>query len=335
MPEPLVTIIVPCYNMEKKIQRLFDSIFNQTYKQLYVVVVDDGSTDHSKQVILDFQKRMQQRFCEVEYVYKDNGGPGSAINVGLKYIKGDYFCWPDADDWLSLDSIKKRVNFLEENREYAMVRSDAFVYEESNLIEPIYCVSKKRANRFKETNLFEDYILERNVFFCPGCFMVRTSSYRDANPRMEIFEGRFGQNYQLLLPLVYHFRVGFIDECLYHYVIYKGSLSHSEDWYINSYKYHEEIIIETLKQIKMAEGERLFYEILTKQKYLIKSCLLALRNGDNKRFNHNIDMLDNNYFCYFGASLSRIMMAKPFSHIPGSFVILKYIYRLFGVNKNL
>lgn len=278
----LVSIIVPCYNMGSKIHRLLDSILNQTYQHLQVIIVNDGSTDNSAGVINSYKLRFQQQGIEVEYIYQENRGLGGAVNTGLKYIKGDYFCWPDADDWLSPDSIEKKMTFLETHQDYGFVRSDASVYLESDLANPIGRISRNSPDRFKEVNLMEDYILENNIIFCPGCHMVRTSAFKMVNPNMDIYEGRRGQNYQILLPMLYKYKFGFIDECLYHYVICSGSMSKGDDTYnkvLDRYNGLQTYIIETLKRMDMNKADFEYYSDLTYQKYYMKKALCAYDYG--------------------------------------------------------
>lgn len=328
MNSPLVTIIIPCYNMGGKIHRLLDSILVQTYTHLHVVVVDDGSTDNSKQVVHAYNERMAGRGIDYEYVYKPNGGLGSAINKGLKYIKGEYFCWPDADDTLEPESIEKRVEFLENNQDYGLVRSDANIYNESDLTQKVGCITNKAPSRFKETNLFEDYILAKNVIFCPGCHMIRTSAFKKINPEMEIFEGQNGQNYQMLLPMIYHYKFGFIDECLYNYVIYKGSMSHRVDLLERSFAWHQEIILQTLKRISMSDQERKYYENLTEQKYIVLKCLLALGNGNKKIFKNLYKSIDKDYIPLFSTtSVDQLRLGHICSYIPGVFTFFSYLLK--------
>ena len=286
----LVSILIPCYNMGDKIGNLLDSILRQTYKNLHVVIVNDGSTDNSDEVIESYKSKFQKAAIEIEYIYQANKGLGGAINTALKKIKGDFFCWPDADDTLTDDSVEKRVRFLENHPAYAFVRSDANVFLETDLLHPIGKISKNSPNRFKEYDLMEDYILERNVIFCPGCHMVKTDSFREVNPQMDIYEGRRGQNYQLLLPLLYKFKYGFIDECLYNYIIYSNSMSRGDNTYekcVERYEGLQSYILETLKRMKMKEEDYVYYSELTHQKYYMLRARKAFAYGLKEEYIEN------------------------------------------------
>lgn len=104
--DPLVSVIVPVYNEEKRLERCLNSIINQTYHNLEIIVVDDGSTDNSAS-ICDRYEEMDQR---IRVIHKKNGGVASARNAGLKEATGDYIGWVDADDWISCDMYEYLIN---------------------------------------------------------------------------------------------------------------------------------------------------------------------------------------------------------------------------------
>lgn len=83
MPEPLISIIMPCFNGEKYIEAAINSILAQNCQPIELIIIDDGSTDNSKEVIQAFGDKVQ-------YYYQPNGGPSKARNLGLTIAKGDY-----------------------------------------------------------------------------------------------------------------------------------------------------------------------------------------------------------------------------------------------------
>ena len=280
--KPLVSLIIPCYNMEKKIHRLMESLIRQTYKNLQLIFVNDGSVDKTLDIILSYRERFVSQGYDFKCITNENGGPGRAINTGLKMVEGDYFCWPDADDYLSDDSVEKKLQFLESHPEHGIVRSDARLYLEEDLEHPIGTLTGGYEGRFKETDLMEDYILENHALLCPGCHMIRTSAFREVCPDMDIFEGKGGQNHQLLLPMCYKFKFGYIDECLYNYIIYRASLTQrykTFDDLVGKCAEGELYITETLKRIPMPKTYFDYYCELTKQKYIVRRALLAFDFG--------------------------------------------------------
>jgi glycosyltransferase involved in cell wall biosynthesis len=292
--------------MGDKIHRLLDSIIIQTYTKLQVIIVDDGSTDNSADVIKSYIKKATEKGIQIEYVYRKNGGLGAAINTGLKHVNGDFFCWPDADDYLTPDSVEKKLNFLLEHEDYAFVRSDAAIFFENDLTKPVGCMTRKSPNRFKEVDLFEDYILEKDITFCPGCHMVRTASYKEVNPNMDIYEGRRGQNYQLLLPLLYRFKFGYIDECLYNFIYYSNSMSRGDDTFqkwVDRNAGLQSYILETLDRMSMEPEDYEYYKSLTLQKYIYQNACRAYDFGLRDEYKAYREKL---YDTRFLDSISRI-----------------------------
>ncbi len=113
MNKPFVSIITTCYNQTHHIRNTLNSVLNQTYSNWECIVVDDGSTDNSKEVIESFQK-MDSRFI---YVYKTNGGVTSARNYGFKMAKGNFIQFLDGDDSLLPEKLEKQIECFNKNPE--------------------------------------------------------------------------------------------------------------------------------------------------------------------------------------------------------------------------
>jgi glycosyltransferase involved in cell wall biosynthesis len=114
---PLVSIILPTYNREKYIKRAIESTLSQTYKNIELIIIDDGSTDKTKDVIQPYL--VDQR---VHYIYQQNKGASAARNNGIKVSKGKYIAVLDSDDfWCDRKKLEKQVKFLEEHPNYILV----------------------------------------------------------------------------------------------------------------------------------------------------------------------------------------------------------------------
>lgn len=101
----MISVIVPIYNVEKYLLKCLNSISEQTYKNLEVILVNDGSTDKSAIIAEKFAHR-DKRFI---YISKENGGLSSARNEGLKYATGEYIYFLDSDDWIQKDYLQAMV----------------------------------------------------------------------------------------------------------------------------------------------------------------------------------------------------------------------------------
>ena len=94
--EDLISVIVPIYNVEKYINRCIDSIIEQTYTNLEIILVDDGSTDNSGSICDEYAKKDNR----IKVIHKENGGVSSARNVGLDTAIGQYITFVDSDDYI-------------------------------------------------------------------------------------------------------------------------------------------------------------------------------------------------------------------------------------------
>lgn len=107
MSEPLVSVIIPVYNGENYLQQAIDSVINQTYEKIEIIVVNDGSTDHgaTEKIALSYGSK-------IRYFQKENGGVATALNYGINQMEGDYFAWLSHDDIFYPEKIKKQMHAL-------------------------------------------------------------------------------------------------------------------------------------------------------------------------------------------------------------------------------
>lgn len=106
----LISIIIPVLNGEQFIGKCLESVINQTYKNLQIIVIDDGSTDNTYQILKDYQ----QKDFRIEIIHQSNGGVSKARNNGLKSAKGQWICFIDADDYIETDYCKNMLNKVKE-----------------------------------------------------------------------------------------------------------------------------------------------------------------------------------------------------------------------------
>lgn len=218
-----VSIIMPCYNGEKTVERAIRSIMNQTYRPIELILVNDGSTDGTDNVIHALETELENCGVNFQYIQQQNLGLGGAIDTGLKYFTGKYLAWVDADDELLPQSVELRVSFLNEHPEYACVSSDAYIVEEESWDKPLGRISDGLEDNLDE-NQFE-HLLMRKSIFCSGCHLVRTSAFLQVNPNRNIYPARHGQNWQMLLPIYYHNKRGFLNIPLYKYGVSQTSMT--------------------------------------------------------------------------------------------------------------
>ena len=255
----LVSVLTPTYNCGKYIRRLLDSVLRQTYPAIDMHVIDDGSVDDTKEMIKRYIPEFAQRGYTLHYHYQTNQGQSAAINNHLKFVTGDYFVWPDADDFYKTDdAIEALVNALENSDEtVGMSRCMLEYLNEDDL-------SVQRSPDTTQTfddQLFEDCLYGTgNYWYNPGDYMMRTSALKRTIPDLEIYtEHDAGQNWQLMLPVLYSYRCVTINRVMYSVLVRRAS--HSRGSYnerkkfkklINSYR---KTILSTLERMPLMPDE--------------------------------------------------------------------------------
>lgn len=134
-----ISVIIPVYNSEKYIERCLKSVVNQSYKDLEIILIDDGSTDNSSLIC----KKWEKLDNRVKYFRKENGGPSTARNYGLKHVSGDYIHFLDSDDWIDLETYSHCYKLIKNNKYPDIVKfSYITVHGQKNIIQKKECIKK-------------------------------------------------------------------------------------------------------------------------------------------------------------------------------------------------
>ncbi len=280
--DKLVSVVIPCYNSYDFLPRLFDCLLAQSYKKIEVIAINDGSTDKTNELFDAYEHKFRNNGIDFIVIEQENSGQAVAINQALKVFRGEYITWIDSDDWLENDAIELKYRYLEDNPKFGFVRTDVTMYKYPDYENVTGLFSDNRD--FKNTNIFMDLILENNVYFCPGGYLIRTSSLLDVLPERHIIESRAGQNWQLLLPLAEKYECGYIDKPLFNYLVRDSSHSHSVtdlDDKIERCEIHKQLILSVISTLNV---DYLLYERSLNQKYRNITLSLCYQYGDLDRF---------------------------------------------------
>jgi len=220
MEKPLVSVITPCYNGEKFLNRYFESILSQTYSNIELIFINDGSMDRTEEIVLAYTEELRDKGIRYIYEYQENQGQAAALNRGLKLFSGDYLTWPDSDDVMKPECIEKKVDFLLKNQSYQMVRSNGICYSESTGGKKRICDFEKAKNE----DIFHELLVVA-TYGCCGCYLIAADLFKKIYPDRNIMISRYGQNWQVLVPASSYTRCGYIDEDLY--IVYEHDDSHS------------------------------------------------------------------------------------------------------------
>lgn len=215
--QPLVSIIIPVYNVEQYLRECLDSVISQTYRNLEIIIVNDGSPDGSGSICEEYAAKDSR----IKYFVKENGGLSDARNYGLKHIGGEYFIFLDSDDAVSPRQIGLLVaNALKYNATVScgsMLRfHDGKSYHDDE--------GKNQCKVFSG-NRFAELMMRPMGVFCFACgrLMHKSIAPKLSFPKGVLFEDVF------TMPKAFYDeeRIVLTDEELYFYRFRRTSLSHS------------------------------------------------------------------------------------------------------------
>ena len=220
----MVSLIVPCYNAEAYIDRCLTSILSQTFRDIELILVNDGSTDHSHQMIEGRRAEIEEKLTRFLYIQQENQGVGAACSNGFAVATGEYVCLLDSDDMLLPESIRMQSEHLDTHPEHALVRTNGYYADEDDVDAHDRLLEVNGDMKVKE-DVFED-IFNSTTYLWPGTYMIRMSVLDRIYPDHRIYPSRSGQNLQFVMMAAYKNRAGFIDVPLMKYVVRRESLSH-------------------------------------------------------------------------------------------------------------
>lgn len=213
MPQKdIVSVIIPTYNRAHIIGRTVGSVLNQTYGNFEIIVIDDGSTDQTRDAVMRFNDR-RIRYVQQEYA----GLPAICRNRGLRLAGGEYVAFLDSDDLWLPQKLSRQIEFMRNNPQAFLVYSRCFVQEDGKVV----AVEPRRP---KSGYVFEDLYLAYNFIPCLTVMMRNPGSHKDyffdEHPQLKAAE-----DYDLWLTIAMGERIGYIDEPLAIYVKHRGSIS--------------------------------------------------------------------------------------------------------------
>lgn len=166
-----IDIIIPVYNAEKYIDKCIGSLLHQTLKEFRIILVNDGSTDKSAQIVNRYKSQNIDKFLILS---KENGGQSSARNLALKYISAEYVTFLDSDDYLEQHYLEILYNAAIENNSDMVISGQNKVDEEGNILQSIvYPVDKHPKTIMRRLNFSgkiykTDYLKRHNMHFAEG-----------------------------------------------------------------------------------------------------------------------------------------------------------------------
>lgn len=210
LKNPLISIIIPVYNSQETIKFVLQSIYNQTYKEVEVLLINDGSTDQSEKIINEFSKTMR-----LKYIFQKNRGVSSARNLGLTLAQGDYIMFLDSDDFWENDKIEKQLGILQNNQNIDFLGANRdgkkikyFFLKKFNELQPI----SKRLLLYKNFFMTSSVVFKRDIVSEVGFFNEKMS---------------YSEDWEYFLRIANKFNCYLYNESLVYSITNKPAFGHS------------------------------------------------------------------------------------------------------------
>ena len=211
----LVTVIIPAYNRVNYIEDTVRSVLVQTYDNFELIVVDDGSTDGTFEILKSFEERGDLRL--MFHPGRINKGQSASINVGLKASRGEFVAILDSDDLFAPHKLKSQVDYLNTNKNIGLVYGNGIAIDGAgNYLYDIEYGGKEKSND-------PDSILLDCYFLLPQNSLVRRSVYH----KVGLFEEEFraGQDHDMLIRIAEKSNIGYLPEVFFYYRRHDSSIS--------------------------------------------------------------------------------------------------------------
>lgn len=203
-----VSVIIPTFNSEKTIVNAIKSVLNQTYVNLEIIIIDDGSTDNTSKL---FNPYVYDN--KVKYFYQDNQGQGAARNLGIKKSSGEWIAFLDSDDVWVKNKLEKQLEAVKGKSDVSLVFSNAEFVENDKNVGSFFEDFCPYPNW--EKNVFEQIL--RNNFIVNSSVMVR----KDVLEEVDMFsQDQFLRNiedYDLWLRIISKYKIHLVNEILVEY----------------------------------------------------------------------------------------------------------------------
>lgn len=306
----LVSVIIPIYNVERYLRQCIDSVLAQTYTNLEIILVDDGSPDGCPQICDEYAAKDKR----IIVIHKENGGLSDARNAGLDICKGDYIYFLDSDDYIGNDTISNLYQHLEKNKQCAiaigyftalvedksMVHRESWLFNTPRLIEPTDFAIRmltEKSNHAATAKLYKKEIFQKIRF------------QKNKKNEDSLFEAD-------LVPIIEEHQYKCIDVPIYSYFyrFHENSICHSKK---DPFVWHMMNNCETIINMYKERAEIVFFLRNRETDTLIRVLSEAIKESKFSFFwekQHYIKKIPNNF-----------VMNNRGSKVFVYFLILKYI----------
>ena len=333
----LISVIVPIYKVENYLKKCLDSIVNQTYKNLEIILIDDGSPDNCGKICDEYAKKDERS----KVIHKENEGVSIARNAGLKIASGDYIAFVDSDDWIELDMYEEMIKCAQE-KNVDMVRCRRiFEYSNKSVKDDVGLSDNTFFDVKSDRLYFINLILANGVLPFFNLSLIKKE-------KIDNNELRFNSDLIVGEDLLFTFKllcnidsIYIYDNYFYHYNVHiqsaMNSITKSEAMAKNLlklYDYIKKLLIENNlytddMQEKLARYifYRIYYRIAEATAYSkTKDIINYFLNNEN--FNDIVALVDKNKLSIYGKIFYRYVLKRKISSLYNYCFLYSYLKRI-------
>ena len=290
----LISVIIPVYNVEKYVRECLESVVNQTIKDIQIIVVNDGSTDKSREILEEYKNK----YNNIIIVDKENEGLGAARNTGLQYALGEYVAFLDSDDYVEFDMYRNMVEVGVKNNSDIVICGIEWVFEDKRN-NTVLCSPKKnieKSEAIKDFLLFDIQGFAWNKIYKKSIF----DNYNIKYPEGVYYEDMF----VTISSIIHSDRISIIDKAFYKYRQRNTSIIHTiGEKHIEDFSNEVNRCINSVGDSKY-ENEMLVYKLIN----FIGICKMIYKYSKNDRCTERILM--NNYARLLEENISLYKVCK-------------------------
>ena len=269
MKKGYISIIIPVYNGEKYIGRCIESVINQSYKKIDIILINDNSDDHSVEIINQY---IQKKENQIIFINNEvTLGVAEARNQGLKYVETEYVLFLDCDDWLDLNCLERAINKFKENPEVDIVIWEIKTAYQYGQIAPRYsynydnCLTNKMALSLLSHSIDNEYFLSPLL----GCKLIK-KALLDTN-NIYFPQTVFEDDMFTFLAFLFSKKIALVvGSCLYYYQHPNSLTHHFSESYIEDFFVTFEILYNYIEN----KNKEVYYKYLDKSLKSMINCML-------------------------------------------------------------
>lgn len=292
----MISIIVPVYRVEEYLNKCIESIVNQTYNELEIILVDDGSDDNCPQICDEWAKKDSR----IKVIHKENGGLVSARQAGFRASTGDYVGFVDGDDWIEPDMYEYIANALRKTDADIAMSEFFFSYTDKEQ-KSEGCLSKEFYNREQlQSEVFPTMLFSGRYYrfgIYPNCWSkVIKRDLLEKNLLSVDTRIRLGEDIAFIYPCIMESEsICHIDKALYHYRINSESMTQKYDSLLSDiYFLPYKVLEDKCKETGLDFSEQLAYYLLYLVNFVIRNEASINNTKSKKEKNEVLDKLLNN-----------------------------------------